>query len=251
LNPNNYAILTKLRYQMALDMDIETEKWKYPALAKQDSDGIFCYHIQRRISGWFSVRLANKMSANAATGVDMFFGLAAAVLIVLDQWLWGVLLVQMFGIFSCVDGELARIQGQSSKIGDYLDTLTDRFTELLLIAAITVSLTTHVLAIDVMAAGFALLGGVFMLTTSSEKFRSSYHIGYPKRRLERFFCLFSAGSDNRLLMLSLGLVVSALTGNAQLLVWLMWAMAALVYLNFFTRILLIYRHYGTEDDIQS
>jgi phosphatidylglycerophosphate synthase len=34
--------------------------------------------------------------------------------------------------FSCVDGEIARIQGRSSRIGDFLDTLTDRVVERLL-----------------------------------------------------------------------------------------------------------------------
>ena len=116
---------------MALDM----EQWKYPALAKQESDGIFCYQVQRRVSAWISVRLASWMGANTATGLDLIFGVAAAVLVLLDHWLWGVVLVQAFGIFSCVDGEIARIQGSASRIGDFLDTLTDRCTELLLVAA--------------------------------------------------------------------------------------------------------------------
>jgi len=107
----------------------DADRWQYPALAKPESDSFYCYHIQRRISAWFSVRLAGRMGANAATGLDLIFGVAAAVLVLLDHWLWGVVMIQLFGIFSCVDGEIARIQGRSSRIGDFLDTLTDRVVE--------------------------------------------------------------------------------------------------------------------------
>jgi phosphatidylglycerophosphate synthase len=227
---------------MALDM----EQWKYPTLAKQESDGAFCYYVQRRISVWFSVRLASRMAPNAATGLDLILGIAAAVLVLLNHWLWGVVLVQAFGIFSCVDGEIARIQRSFSRIGDFLDTLTDRCTELLLVAAITISLSARVDPVSAFTAGFALLGGVFMLTTSSEKFRSAYQMAYLKRRLERSFSLFSAGSDSRLLMLSIGLVVSELKGNGLLLLWLMWVLAAVAYVNFIVRIGLVYQHFKTE-----
>ena len=90
-----------------------------------------------------------------------------------------------------------------------------------------------------------------MLTISSEKFRSAWQAAYPKRRLERLFCLFSAGSEGRLLVLSIGLVVSELTGNGLHLLWLVWALAAAAYLNFLVRIGLVYRHYRTGDPAES
>jgi hypothetical protein len=76
-------------------------------------------------------------------------------------------------------------------------------------------------------------------------------MGYPKRRLERLFGLFCAGSDGRLLMLSVGLLVSELTGNGRIMLWLLWALAAALYLNFVVRIGLIYRHFGAGDRPES
>ena len=230
----------------------DADRWQYPTLAKPESDSFYCYHIQRRISAWFSVRLAGRMGANAATGLDLIFGVAAALLVLLDYWLWGVVLIQVFGIFSCVDGEISRIQGRSSAFGDFLDTLTDRVTELLLVGAVAFSLYLRVdlvAAVDpasALTAGFALLGGVFMLTTSSEKFRSAWQMGYPKRRFEKLFSLFCSGSAGRLLMLSIGLVVSELTGDGLFLLWLLWGLAAAAYANFLVRIGLVYRHFGTD-----
>ena len=232
-------------------MPNEHGRWQYPALAKPESDGAFCYHVQRRISVWFSVRLARCIGANAATGLDLSFGVAAAVLVLLDYWLWGVVLIQVFGIFSCVDGEIARICGRASRIGDFLDTLTDRVTEFLLVGAIAFSLRGRVDPVSALSAGFALLGGVFVLTTSSEKFRSAWQMGYPKRRLEKLFCLICAGSEGRLLMLSVGLVVSQLTGDGLLMLWLLWTLAAAAYLNFLIRIGLVYRHFRTDDRPES
>ena len=229
----------------------DADRWKYPTLAKPESDGAFCYHVQRRISVWFSVRLAGRLGANAATGLDLIFGVAAAMLVLLDYWLWGVVLIQVFGIFSCVDGEIARIQSRSSRIGDFLDTLTDRVTELLLVGAIAFSLRDRVDPVSAIAAGFALLGGVFVLTTSSEKFRSAWQMAYPKRRLEKLFGPFCAGSEGRLLMLSIGLVVSELTGEGSFLLWLLWALAAAAYVNFLVRIGLIYRNFRAGDSTES
>ena len=229
----------------------DADRWQYPTLAKPESDSFYSYHIQRRISTWFSVRLAGRMGANAATGLDLIFGVAAAVLVLLDHWLWGVVMIQLFGIFSCVDGEIARIQGRSSRSGDFLDTLTDRVVELLLVGAIAFSLRDRMEDPAALTAGFALLGGVFLLTTSSEKFRSAWQMGYPKRRLEKLFGLFCSGSDSRLLILSIGLVVSDLTGEGSFLLWLLWALAAAACVNFLVRIGLVYRHFRAGDPTKS
>ncbi|MDB4491586.1 CDP-alcohol phosphatidyltransferase family protein [bacterium] len=226
-------------------------QWKFPALAKPESDGAFCYHIQRRISVGFSIRLAPHISPGAATGLDLLFGVAAAGLVLMGHWLWGVVLIQMFGIFSCVDGEIARIQGGSSRIGDFLDTLTDRVTEVLLVAAIAISLCDRVDPVTALFAGLALLGAVFMLTTSSEKFRSAWQMGYPKRKLERLFSLFCAGSEGRLLILSLGLVVADLTGDNSIMLRLLWVLAAAVSVNFLVRIGLVCRHFKDKERLGS
>ena len=169
----------------------------------------------------------------------------------LDSWLWDIVLIQVFGIFSCVDGEIARIQGCSSRFGDFLDTLTDRVTELLLVGTIAFSLSKRVDPTSALVAGFAVLGGVFVLTISSEKFRSTWQMGYPKRRVERMFSLFTAGSEGRLLMLSIGLLVSELTGDGSFLLWLLRALAAMAYVNFLVRIGLVYRHFRAEDPTES
>ena len=118
-------------------------RWNYPTLAKPDSDGTYCYVVQRRISSWASHRLASHISPNTATGLDLLFGILAALLVLLDQWLLSVVFIQLFGIFSCIDGEIARIQGRETRFGDFLDTMTDRSVEFLLVGVVTLSLSTR------------------------------------------------------------------------------------------------------------
>lgn len=230
---------------------MSSAQWKYPALAKPDSDGAYTFHIQRRISAPFSVRLTNHISPNTATGIDLAFGLGAALLVGLDYWILGVVFIQIFGVFSCVDGEIARIQNRPSRMGDLLDTLTDRLTELFLIGAISWSLFERVDSVNALLAGFGYLAGVFLLTTSSEKFRSAWKMDYPKRKLERLFSLFCAGSDSRLLMLSVGLLASELSGNPSILLWLFQIWTVAMGLNFALRIGLIYHHFNSENKIES
>ena len=77
--------------------------------------------------------------------------------------------------------------------------------------------------------------------------RSAWKMAYPRRRIERLFGPFCASSESRLLMLSIGLIVSEFTGDASFLLWLLWALAAAAYINFLVRIGLIYRNFGAGD----
>jgi hypothetical protein len=88
---------------------------------------------------------------------------------------------------------------------------------------------------------FAYMGAVFLITNSSEKYRSAYHRNYPKKRVEPFFSWLCAGSDIRLLYLSIGAVWFAVTGNAAVLSWLILMMTITLCLNFIFRLWKIFK----------
>ena len=113
----------------------------YPKLAKKASDGMYCYVVQRRISLYISLFCVRKgVSANAATGIDMLFAILAAWSLSQGQYLLGVILIQVFGLWSCVDGEIARLTKIPSQLGDFYDTMTDRSAEFLIFAAVFYSM---------------------------------------------------------------------------------------------------------------
>lgn len=153
-------------------------------------------------------------------------------------------MIQVFGVFSCVDGEIARLRGEVSPLGDFLDTMTDRVTEAAIVIAMTVSIDAQIDGPFAWPVGSALLCGGWLLTVSSEKFRSIYQRAYPKRHLEPVFAWFSAGSDTRLLVLSLGFATAQLGGDPRIALWTMATLAVATLLNFVVRILQVSRHFA-------
>ena len=191
---------------------------KYPKLAKKSSDGTFCFLIQRRFSIYLTWFCANRgISANWATLIDFIFALAASLLIYMEYFIAGVVLIQLFGIWSCVDGEIARLTKNASKLGDFYDTMVDRIAEFLILLALMFSMHKTNSDISWGTIFCVYMGLVFLITASSEKFRSVYHENYPKNIAEPFFSWFCAGSDTRLLYLSFGIIAYAISGDAVII----------------------------------
>ncbi len=209
----------------------------FPNLAKPESDGAFCYHVQRRISWVISAKChALGMSPNTATFIDFCLAVVAALAFYFNYFLVAVLFVQLFGLWSCVDGELARLSGKGSTLGDFYDTMVDRAAEFMIVASLLFSFKAVPALPFWEYLLFAYIGAVFLITNSSEKFRSAYHRNYPKKKVEPLFSWLCAGSDTRLLYLSSGVVWFALTGNAAVLFWLIVMMTVALYLNFLFRL---------------
>jgi len=209
----------------------------YPDLTKPESDGVYCYYIQRRvscvISGYFH---AKGMSPNTATLIDVCFAVFAAIALYLQNFMLAVLFIQLFGIWSCVDGELARLSSKTSTLGDFYDTMVDRASELIIVAGILFSFDEILSTPIWQPLLFAYIGAVFLITNSSEKYRSAYHSNYPKRRVELLFSWVCAGSDIRFLYLSIGIVWFVVTGNPFILFWLIVLMTLALYINFLFRL---------------
>jgi len=96
------------------------------------------------------------VSAALAFGGGVAFGFR--------QFLLGALLTLLGSITDCVDGDLARISGRTSKAGSYLDHVFDRWTD----AALIVGLTASSLD-DLALIGMAALVGTFMTSYARTK----------------------------------------------------------------------------------
>jgi phosphatidylglycerophosphate synthase len=210
---------------------------KYPKLAKKASDGTYCYLVQRRFSAHitgFCVRRG--ISANAVTCIDFILALLAALFLYWGYSITAVVFIQLFGIWSCVDGEIARLTSSTSRLGDFYDTMVDRTAEFLIVGALMLSMHKAWPDIAWGAIFFAYMGSVFLITASSEKFRSVFNQNYPKNRAEPFFCWLCAGSDTRLFYLSLGIIAYAVSGYAAIVQWLIIIQSVLLGFNFMYRL---------------
>jgi phosphatidylglycerophosphate synthase len=209
---------------------------RYPNLAKKSSDGMYCYVVQRRISPYLSMFcVRNGITANAATGIDMLFALLAAWSLSQGHNYLGVIMIQVFGLWSCVDGEIARLTKTSSRLGDFYDTMADRAAEFLIVAGVLYSMPPDAVDLPWGNLFFCYMGMVFLITASSEKFRSVYHKNYPKREQEPVFNWLCAGSDTRLLYLSVAVLAYAVTGYAIIIKWLIIALSFSLGINFVFR----------------
>ncbi|MFI8933370.1 CDP-alcohol phosphatidyltransferase family protein [Streptomyces sp. NPDC053474] len=202
-------------------------------VSKAAVDGVYCQVVQRRLSGLVSPALARRFGPNTVTTFDLLAGLAAAACILTGQLLAGGLLVQIFGVLSCCDGEVARIRGEQSAIGDFYDTMTDRIVESALTIALAVRLSWSV-GSEALWAGLLILAGALLLAVSSEKFHSAFGRRYPKKHAEKPFILISAGSDARLLVLTIALVLWTGWGPAPALA-VLWVEAGAMSLNLLVR----------------
>jgi phosphatidylglycerophosphate synthase len=221
---------------------------------KNASDGAYCQVVQRRISGFVSPWFARRMGPNAVTGLGLAVGLAASAAAVTGLFVVAAALIQLFGVLSCVDGEVARARGQTSPAGDFFDTMVDRIVEVLAIATIAAAA-----GLDgrpkALGAGMALTAAVLLLVVSTEKYRSAFGEGYPKRIWEPAFSWASAGSDGRLLILSCGLVAAAVTGSATALEVTLWSLAGFCGANLLWRAGILWRrlkrdHLPAEEEIE-
>ncbi|MBW2620292.1 MAG: CDP-alcohol phosphatidyltransferase family protein [Deltaproteobacteria bacterium] len=219
------------------DTDNAEYDTKYPKLAKKSSDGTYSYLVQRRLSAHitgFCVRRG--ISTNAATRIDFILALLAALFLYLGYSITAVVFIQLFGIWSCVDGEIARLTKSTSRLGDFYDTMVDRTAEFLIVGALMLSMHKAWPDVSWGAIFFAYMGSVFLITASSEKFRSVFHENYPKNSAEPFFCWLCAGSDTRLFYLSLGIIAYAISGYATFIQWLIIIQSVLLGFNFMFRL---------------
>lgn len=82
-------------------------------------------------------RLVNKLTGghlnpNAVTLFGFAMHLPIAVVISQGYFIYAGLLLIFFGLFDALDGQLARLQNRTSKLGMLLDSVTDRMKEAIL-----------------------------------------------------------------------------------------------------------------------
>jgi phosphatidylserine synthase len=104
-------------------------------MANRANDGFFSVFVLRKFSKlltWLAVKLG--ATPNQVTTLSFLIGLYSAYSFSRGEYLHtliGAILLQLSIIVDCVDGELARYTRQFSKLGAWLDAVTDRVKEYL------------------------------------------------------------------------------------------------------------------------
>ncbi|MBI4411972.1 MAG: NTP transferase domain-containing protein [Deltaproteobacteria bacterium] len=109
----------------------QAEKVLFNACRKS-TDGFISRHFNRHISLFLSrLLIRTNLSANHVTGLTALVGILAGVFVARgDYWnvLLGAFLFKLSSILDGCDGEISKLKLSSSKLGQWLDTISDNLT---------------------------------------------------------------------------------------------------------------------------
>ena len=80
--------------------------------------------------------VAARVAPNTVTVAAVPLSLGAGVLLALGRFVWGGVLVALVGLCDTLDGELSRLAGRESSAGAFLDSVVDRFGEVVTFAGL-------------------------------------------------------------------------------------------------------------------
>jgi len=207
----------------------------------KETDGFISKHINRKISTRISVFLVNSgldISPDEMTFLSFFIATVSACLFLLNLPLFGGIMAQVSSILDGCDGEIARLTNRTSKEGEILDSVLDRFADGLIIMAMTILAynTFPPLVVGkslIIVLGFLALMGSFSVSYSAAR---AISVGYKYKR--RW-----AGRDVRLFVIMLAGIFTEFI-SMSLLVFLL----ILVVLTFSETILRIKETFEEKSD---
>jgi CDP-L-myo-inositol myo-inositolphosphotransferase len=193
-------------------------------------DGYVSRYINRRISDPIAKLLAlTRITPNQISWAA--FGLAVLSLFsFIYNWnIVGGLLAQLSSIIDGVDGSLARLKGMSSAFGGFLDSILDRYADIVIMLGLTIWSASNEIYPYIWLAGFLSITGTIGVSYSrariSAEFRHYFDQGF----------LSLASRDVRLFMVMIGAIIGQ--GYFCLIV-----IAALTHLMIISRLIFTYRH---------
>lgn len=122
-------------------------------------DGVIAFFVMRPLARVFTRGLLNTpVSPNQATMMALACGVGAALFAAAGgatNAIFAGALYWFGGVLDCIDGELARMRLQSSKIGEWLDSMVDEFSTIALVSGLGIGLARDGAGDHWMFLGFA------------------------------------------------------------------------------------------------
>jgi CDP-diacylglycerol--glycerol-3-phosphate 3-phosphatidyltransferase len=133
------------------------------------------------------------LTPNAITLLGLTGNIVGAVLLARGDFRWGGILVLVMGPLDALDGTMARLRGEASEWGAFVDSVTDRFSELIIFGGLIYYFTTHGQTQWVIIAYAAAAGSVLVSYTKARADSLKYdaNIGVLTR-MERYMILAPA-----------------------------------------------------------
>ncbi len=144
-------------------------------------------HILDPVAGWL-VKIG--LHPNVVTVIGLIGHFAAAVLIVFGRVPLGGLVTLIMAPIDAVDGTMARIRGEPTAFGAFVDSVTDRYSEILLFGSLLIYFGIQENFTGVILAFLAVTGSMMVsyARTKAESLGFDSKIGLLSR-VERYLIL--------------------------------------------------------------
>ncbi len=166
---------------------------------KKKTDGPISRYVNRPVSTFLSRFLVRfNITPNQITVFSFIISLVAAFLISQKSYLSlaiGGILAQLSSIVDGCDGEVARLKFLSSDYGAWLDRVLDRYSDGLIILALTVHVLHYNFSLTVVVVGFLALLGSFLVSYTA--------IWYDELTKRKNLKVFRIGRDLRIFLIFL------------------------------------------------
>jgi len=199
-------------------------------------DGYISKHINRKMSEPMARFLAKtKVTPNQMTWAAFGIALLSFVSFVLGYNIIAGLLVQLSSIVDGIDGSLARLKGMTSEFGGFLDSVLDRYADILIVLGLTLWSLSHETYSGIWLAGLLAITGIICISYTRARISPNHRHLFDKG----FKSL--ASRDIRLFLIMLGAVI----GQAY---FCLIVIAVLTNLVVFYRLIYMYRYLGQKDN---
>ena len=199
-------------------------------------DGYISKHINRKMSEPMARLLAKtKVTPNQMTWAAFGIALLSFVSFVLGNNIIAGLLVQLASIVDGIDGSLARLKGMTSEFGGFLDSVLDRYADILIVLGLTLWSLAHETYPGIWLAGLLAITGIICVSYTRARINPNH------RHLFDTGFKSLASRDIRLFLIMLGAII----GQAY---FCLVAITVLTHLVVFYRLIYMYRYLGQENN---
>ncbi len=197
-------------------------------------DGYISRHVNRRLSGPMARLLAKTgVTPNQVSWAAFIIAGLSFTSFILNQHVVGGLLAQLSSIVDGVDGSLARLKGATSSFGGFLDSMLDRYADILILLGLTLWSVAHEAYPGIWLAGFLAIAGTISVSYSRARISANYRHRFDSGPQSL------ASRDIRLFLIMVG----AIAGQAY---FCLIVIAALTHLVVFYRLFYHYRYLKEE-----
>ena len=199
-------------------------------------NGYISKHINRKMSEPMAQLLAKtRVTPNQMTWTAFGIALISFVSFILGQNIIGGLLVQLSSIVDGIDGSLARLKGMTSEFGGFLDSVLDRYADILIVLGLTLWSLSHESYPGIWLAGFLAIAGTICISYTRARISPNHRHLFDKGLKSL------ASRDIRLFLIMIGAVI----GQAY---FCLITIAAITNLVVLYRLIYMYRYLGQRDN---